>query len=233
MSTAHQFVPTILREYDIRGVVGETLHARDAHAVGLAFGTAVRGGGGRTVSVGYDGRLSSPELEAALVEGLRACGLTVWRIGLGPTPMLYFATTTIPADAGLRVTGCHNPPDQNGFKMMLRGAAFYGEAIQDLARVASAGAFYEDSPGEVVQRPIAGSYVERLVAGLEESGPLGRPLSVAWDAGNGAAGACPWGPCRPRPRRRIVLDVGMHGRVSGRHPDPDLERKRREADATG
>src|SRR5262245_1927141 len=228
MSTAHQFVPTILREYDIRGVVGETLHARDAHAVGLAFGTAVRGGGGRTVSVGYDGRLSSPELEAALVEGLRACGLTVWRIGLGPTPMLYFATTTIPADAGIMVTGSHNPPDQNGFKMMLRGAAFYGEAIQNLARVASAGAFHEDSPGEVVQRPIAGSYVERLVAGLEESGPLGRPLSVAWDAGNGAAGGGLAEPDGRLPGPHVLLDGDIDGRFPAHHPDPTVERNLRQ-----
>ena len=228
MSTAHQFAPTILREYDIRGVVGETLHARDAHAVGLAFGTAVRGGGGRTVSVGYDGRLSSPELEAALVEGLRACGLTVWRIGLGPTPMLYFATTTIPADAGIMVTGSHNPPDQNGFKMMLRGAAFYGEAIQNLARVASAGAFHEDSPGEVVQRPIAGSYVERLVAGLEESGPLGRPLSVAWDAGNGAAGAVLSDLIGRLPGRHMLLNGDIDGRFPAHHPDPTVERNLRQ-----
>jgi len=228
MSTAHQFAPTILREYDIRGVVGETLHARDAHAVGLAFGTAVRGGGGRTVSVGYDGRLSSPELEAALVEGLRACGLSVWRIGLGPTPMLYFATTTIPADAGIMVTGSHNPPDQNGFKMMLRGAAFYGEAIQNLARVASAGAFHEDSPGEVVQRPIAGSYVERLVAGLEESGPLGRPLSVAWDAGNGAAGAVLSDLIGRLPGRHMLLNGDIDGRFPAHHPDPTVERNLRQ-----
>jgi len=228
MSTAHQFAPTILREYDIRGVVGETLHARDAHAVGLAFGTAVRGGGGRTVSVGYDGRLSSPELEAALVEGLRACGLTVWRIGLGPTPMLYFATTTIPADAGIMVTGSHNPPDQNGFKMMLRGAAFYGEAIQNLARVASAGAFHEDSPGEVVQRPIAGSYVERLVAGLEESGPLGRPLSVAWDAGNGAAGAVLSDLIGRLPGRHMLLNGDIDGRFPAHHPDPTVEKNLRQ-----
>jgi hypothetical protein len=132
----HRFDPTILREYDIRGIVGQTLAARDAYAVGRAFGTVVRRGGGRAVCVGYDGRLTSPELESALVEGLRACGLTAWRIGLGPTPMLYYATTTLMADAGIMVTGSHNPPEHNGFKMMLGRAAFYGPAIQELGRIA-------------------------------------------------------------------------------------------------
>src|SRR5262249_14559606 len=144
VSPGHRFDPTILREYDIRGIVGDTLVARDADAVGRAFGTVVRRAGGRTACVGYDGRLTSPALEAALVEGLRACGLAVWRIGLGPTPMLYYATTTLAADAGIMVTGSHNPPDHNGFKMMLRRSAFHGAAIQELGRIAAAGA-YEDS----------------------------------------------------------------------------------------
>ena len=88
MTTKHRIHPTILREYDIRGVVGETLGAGDAYAVGRAFGTIVRRGDGKTVCVGYDGRLTSPELEVAVVQGLRDCGLLVWRVGLGPTPML-------------------------------------------------------------------------------------------------------------------------------------------------
>ena len=223
MKAAHRFDPTILREYDIRGVVGETLSPGDAHAVGLAFGTVVRQSGGRTVCVGYDGRLSSPELEAALVEGLKACGLTVWRIGLGPTPMLYFATTTLPADAGIMVTGSHNPPDHNGFKMMLGRSAFYGEAIQNLARVASAGAVHEGQPGQVVQRPVADSYVERLTAGSEESGPLGRPLSVAWDAGNGAAGDVLSDLIGRLPGRHMLLNGTIDGRFPSHHPDPTVE----------
>ena len=93
----HRFDPTILREYDIRGVVGQTLSVADARALGRGFGTSLRRAGGAKACVGYDGRLSSPELEAALVEGLSACGPTVLRVGRGPTPMLYFAAVTLEA----------------------------------------------------------------------------------------------------------------------------------------
>src|SRR4051812_39050750 len=126
MSSAHRFDPTLLREYDIRGIVGSTLTTADAQAVGRAFGTVVRRGGGSRVCVGYDGRLSSPELEESLVAGLVAAGIQVERIGLGPTPMLYFAVRHREADGGLMITGSHNPPEYNGIKMMLGKAPFFG-----------------------------------------------------------------------------------------------------------
>jgi phosphomannomutase len=223
VSPAHRFNPTILREYDIRGTVGRTLTATDADAVGRAFGTVVRRSGGRTVCVGYDGRLTSPELEAALVDGLRACGLTVWRVGLGPTPMLYYATTTLAADAGIMVTGSHNPPDHNGFKMMLGRAAFYGPAIQELGRIASAGAYEESQPGEIVERSVFDSYVDRLAAGLNDGGAVGRPLTVAWDAGNGAAGCVLPDLVRRLPGRHILLNEAVDGRFPAHHPDPTVE----------
>ena len=104
-AATHRFDPTILREYDVRGIVGQTLSADDARVLGRAFGTRVRRAGGVSVCLGYDGRLSSPELEAAVAEGLRACGLEVIRIGLGPTPMLYFSVLTLKADGGIMITG--------------------------------------------------------------------------------------------------------------------------------
>ena len=123
---AHRFDPAILREYDIRGIVGTNLSAADALALGRAFAATLgEKGGGRRVAVGYDGRLTSPALEAALVEGLAAEGADVVRIGRGPTPMLYFAAATLGVDAGVMVTGSHNPPDHNGFKMVLGGTPFY------------------------------------------------------------------------------------------------------------
>src|SRR4051812_1831470 len=124
--TAHRFEPTTLREYDIRGIVGTTLSADDARALGRAFGTMIREAGGKSVAVGYDGRLSSPMLEAALVEGLVSTGLVAKRVGLGATPMLYYAVYRLDCDAGIQVTGSHNPPDYNGFKMMLGKAPVYG-----------------------------------------------------------------------------------------------------------
>src|SRR4051794_35993844 len=137
----HDFDPTCLREYDVRGVVGETLSERDARALGRAFGTVLRQGGGKRIAVGYDGRLSSPQLEEALVDGLVACGLEVVRVGLGPTPMLYYAVHKLKADAGIQVTGSHNPPHYNGFKMMLGHGPFYGQQILDLGKLAASGKF--------------------------------------------------------------------------------------------
>src|SRR5215472_3685052 len=117
----HRFDPTILREYDIRGIVGQTLSNADAQAIGRAYAVALSKAGGRRVAVGYDGRLTSPELEAALVDGLAAEGADVVRIGRGPTPMLYYAGGTVGVDAGVMVAGSHNPPDHNGFKFVFRG----------------------------------------------------------------------------------------------------------------
>jgi len=129
---SHRFDPTILREYDIRGIVGETLHPADARAIGGAFAAALIAEGGRSVAVGYDGRLTSPALHAALVEGLTEAGADVVSIGCGPTPMLYYAAATLGVGGGIMVTGSHNPPDYNGFKLTLGGRPFYGAAIRRL-----------------------------------------------------------------------------------------------------
>src|SRR5258708_11196654 len=133
-----RFDPTILREYDIRGIVGKSLFVADARALGRAFAATLANAGGKRAAVGYDGRLSSPEFEAALVDGLAEGGTDVVRIGRGPTPMLYFAAATLGVDGGVMVTGSHNPPDHNGFKIVLGGKPFFGEAIQKLGAMALA-----------------------------------------------------------------------------------------------
>src|SRR5262249_45647629 len=132
----HRFDPTILREYDIRGIVGETLSDADARAIGRAYARILAEAGGRRAAVGYDGRLTSPALEAALADGLLSESIDVVRIGCGPTPMLYYAAATLGVDAGVMVTGSHNPPDHNGFKFVFQGKPFYGAAIQQLGKVA-------------------------------------------------------------------------------------------------
>src|SRR5437868_2311713 len=159
----HRFEPTILREYDIRGIVGKTLFPADAHAIGRAFAATMAGTGGHRIAVGYDGRLTSPELEAALVEGLAKGGGDVTRIGRGPTPMLYFAAATLPVDGGIMVTGSHNPPDHNGFKFVLGGKAFYGEAIQKLGRTAEALGAADKPRGKVGEHSVFDDYVARLL----------------------------------------------------------------------
>ena len=179
-------------------------------------------GGGKQVCVGYDGRLSSPELEAAVIDGLRDCGLDVWRAGLGPTPLLYFATLTQGAAGGIMITGSHNPPDQNGFKMMLGKAAFYGESIQDLGRMAAAADYAAGPRGAVLERALIDAYVERLAAGLTDSGPPPRPLTVAWDAGNGAAGEAMAALTKRLPGRHYLLNEKIDGRFPSHHPDPTV-----------
>jgi phosphomannomutase len=214
----HRFDPTILREYDVRGVVGQTLTAADAHALGRAFGTIVKRGGGDTVCVGYDGRLSSPELEAALVDGLVAAGQHVFRIGRGPTPMLYYAVRTAEAGGGIMITGSHNPPDYNGFKMMLGKSSFYGAAIQELGRIAAAGD-YAEGAGAAEDRPVLDAYVARLAKDFE-GGP--HTLKVAWDAGNGAAGEVMAALTKRLPGEHLLLNETIDGTFPAHHPDPTV-----------
>jgi phosphomannomutase len=213
----HRFDPTILREYDIRGLVGKTLFPADARALGRAYGAELRRAGGRSVAVGYDGRLSSPEMEAALVEGLAASGLEVRRIGLGPTPMLYFAVFHLPADGGVMVTGSHNPPDYNGFKMMLGHASVHGQAIRRLGEIAAAGDF-ESGAGSVRETPVLDAYVERLAADYRGT----RELKVGWDPGNGAAGQVVVDLTKRLPGRHLVINERVDGTFPAHHPDPTV-----------
>ena len=217
MSEAHRFHSTVLREYDIRGVVGETLTEADLRAVGRAFGSVVVRGGGSRVCVGYDGRLSSPALEAALVEGLVACGLTVERVGLGPTPMLYYATREHGADGGVMITGSHNPPNYNGIKMMLGKRPFYGQDIQNLATLAAA-ADYVEGTGRAVTIDVRAAYVERLARDYTGK----RPLKVAWDAGNGATAEIMRRLTAVLPGEHILLFDTIDGTFPNHHPDPTV-----------
>jgi phosphomannomutase len=214
----HRFDPTILREYDIRGVVGDTLSAADARAIGNAFAAIIAEGGGKTCATGYDGRLSSPELERALVEGLAEGGVDVLRVGLGPTPMLYYAAATEAVDGGVMVTGSHNPPEYNGFKLVLGGKAFYGAAIKRLGEVAAAGPAPGGRRGHVESRALAERYVARLLADYDGE----HPLAVAWDPGNGATGAVVEALTRALPGRHVVINAAIDGRFPAHHPDPTI-----------
>lgn len=219
MTASHKFHSTVLREYDIRGIVGDTLTEADATAVGRAFGTVVARGGGKTVCVGYDGRTSSPVLEQALVDGLKAAGMHVVRVGLGPTPMLYFATRDREADAGVMITGSHNPPEYNGIKMMLGKGPFYGAMIQELGTIAAAGAFASgEGSDETVD--VQDAYVDRMLRDYD--GP--RDLKVAWDAGNGSTGEILRRLVARLPGEHIVLFDEIDGTFPNHHPDPTVEK---------
>ncbi|MGH7060008.1 MAG: phosphoglucomutase/phosphomannomutase PgmG [Stellaceae bacterium] len=213
----HRFDPTILREYDIRGIVGTTLSAADAQALGRVFAQTL-GAAGRRVAVGYDGRLTSPELEVALVDGLAAGGADVVRIGLGPTPMLYFAAATLGVDGGVMVTGSHNPPDHNGFKLVLGGKPFYGEAIQELGHRALALGATAGPRGQLEERSIFADYVARLA---QDRGS-GRALKVAWDCGNGATGEVVAALVKRLPGTHTLLNEAIDGTFPAHHPDPTV-----------
>ena len=220
----YQFHPTVLREYDIRGIIGETLGTDDARAIGRAFATLLREAGGTTVAVGYDGRVSSPMLEHALIEGLTASGCNVVRVGMGPTPMLYYAeASSEEVDGGIQITGSHNPPNYNGFKMVFQGRPFFGSDIQKLGELAAKGSFASGT-GSVTSRDILGEYVERLLEGLAGIDPASlSELKVGWDAGNGAAGPALEALAARLPGEHHLLFTDVDGHFPNHHPDPTVE----------
>jgi phosphomannomutase len=218
----HRFDPTILREYDIRGIVGTTLFPADAHAVGRLFATVLAEAGGHRAAVGYDGRLTSPEFEAALVAGLAEGGADVVRIGRGPTPMLYYAAATPGdyggVDGGIMVTGSHNPPDHNGFKIVLGGKPFFGDAIQKLGQMALALGPAAGARGRVEEHSVFDAYVQRLAKDYDGT----RPLKVAWDCGNGATGDVVTALVQRLPGHHILLNETIDGTFPAHHPDPTV-----------
>ncbi|EKM98658.1 MULTISPECIES: phosphoglucomutase/phosphomannomutase PgmG [unclassified Acidocella] len=218
MSFSHKFPASSLREYDIRGIVGETLGEADAFAIGRVFGSIVAEAGGKKVAVGRDGRLSSPKLSAALIEGLVASGMEVIDIGQGPTPMLYFASFTQPADGAVMVTGSHNPPNYNGFKMMLKNKPFFGAQIQDLGARAAEGKVVAQAKGSVVEKDISEAYIARLLQDWDGK----KTLKIVWDNGNGAAGDVLTRLVEKLPGKHIVLNGKVDGNFPAHHPDPTV-----------
>ncbi len=213
--------PSILRAYDIRGVVGETLTLEAVEAIGRGFASMVleaTGGASARVATGMDGRLSSPGLEEALSRGLAAGGVDVLRVGMGPTPMLYFAVAELGLDGGIMVTGSHNPPDYNGLKMMLKGGPFFGDQILELGRRAEEGAADSEAPGRLIDHELRAAYVDRLVKDAD----LARPLRIVWDAGNGAAGVVLGDLVARLPGEHTVLFGEVDGSFPNHHPDPTV-----------
>lgn len=217
MTFAHEFHPSVLREYDIRGVVDETLFVEDARAVGRLFGTAVRRNGGARVCVGRDGRLSSPLMEAALIDGLTSAGVNVERIGRGPTPMLYYAVFASESDGGVMVTGSHNPPTHNGFKMMLGKKPFFGADIKNFAAMAAAGDV-ESGSGATESNEIFASYIKRLLQDYHGS----RSLKAVWDPGNGAGAEAVTELVKELPGQHTVINGVIDGLFPAHHPDPTV-----------
>ncbi|MDB5774651.1 MAG: Phosphomannomutase [Herbaspirillum sp.] len=225
--------PTIFKAYDIRGILDQTLDAEVARQIGLAFGSAVRAKGERTVVIGRDGRLSGPALSAALSDGLRAAGVDVIDLGMVATPMVYFGTHILDAKSGVMVTGSHNPPDYNGFKLVLAGEAIYGDTILALYQAIVAQNF-SSGAGSYRTDDIRSRYIERMIADVR----LARPMKIAIDCGNGVAGAFAGELYRALGCEVIELFCDVDGNFPNHHPDPahpenlqDLIRCLQETDA--
>ena len=206
----------IFREYDIRGVVGSDLDAGAADAVGRAFGTYLAGRGGRRVAIGHDNRISSRALYDAVVGGVAGTGCDVVKIGLAVTPMLYFAVQHFGVDGGVMVTASHNPPEFNGFKLAHGTGTLYGEQIQEIRRIAEAGAFHRGA-GAAEEREILPAYAAMLRDRIRLEP---RRLRVVADCGNGTAGAFV-----PEILRQWEVDViplycDLDPTFPHHHPDP-------------
>ncbi len=213
--TNHIFHSSILRAYDIRGIVDETLSLADAWSIGLSFATCLEERGhGSHVVVGRDGRLSSMALATALCDGLVAGGARVSNIGCGPTPMLYYANILLRADGAIQVTGSHNPPTHNGFKMVMNGDVFFGEDIRELGIISASGP-KEKSGGSLKMTPIFKSYINRLVAGANTGN-----YHVIWDCGNGASGPATKAATNEISGTHTVLFGDIDGRFPNHHPNP-------------
>lgn len=209
--------PGIFRAYDIRGIVGSNLDPAVAEAIGQAVGSVMQAQDLSDIVVGRDGRLSGPELADGLIRGLRRAGRNVIDIGMVPTPVAYFAAYHLHAGSSVAVTGSHNPPDYNGFKIVVGGETLSGEAITDLYERIRDGRLHEGAvPGSVQQRDVSNDYVQRIADDVQ----LDRPLKVVVDAGNGVAGDI-----APRLLEAIGAEViplycDVDGTFPNHHPDP-------------
>ena len=208
--------PEIFREYDIRGVVGKTLSPEVVFVIGKAIGSEAYSRGEQSVVVGRDGRLSSPKLHKALVDGLLSSGRDVIDLGMVPTPLVYFGTHTLGSRSGVMLTGSHNPPEHNGLKVVLAGETLYGKQIEDLLkRVQTQDLF--NGKGNLSQSDIEQSYLEKLLGDIT----LDKPLKVAVDCGNGVTGNFV-----PKMLQALGCEViGLYTEVDGNfpnhHPDPN------------
>ena len=207
--------PEIFKAYDIRGIVGRTLTPAIVRDVGRALGTLAREHRRDTIAIGRDGRLSGPELSAALSDGIRAAGANVIDVGMVATPMTYFAAHALGTGCSTMVTGSHNPPEYNGLKMVIDDATLSGEDIQQLRRRIERGDF-ASGEGSYRTHDIATTYIDRIVSDVR----LARRLAIAVDAGNGVAGAYAPALFRRLGCHVVEMYCDVDGTFPNHHPDP-------------
>lgn len=214
--------PIIFREYDIRGNYGTDLTDESAKRIGLAFGAEVKALNGRCVAVGYDGRLSSPALRDNLIQGLRLSGCDVIDIGLGPTPLLYYASYHLDTFAAIMITGSHNEGTVNGFKLMMDKKPFCGQQIQGLyARIQKQDLPQQDL-GSLSYRDVKDAYLEFLQMDYFAHYTSQSDLKIAWDPGNGAAGEIVAKLLPHLPGTHVLINQEIDGTFPNHHPDPTV-----------
>jgi len=207
----------IFKAYDIRGIVGKTLTPEIVEAIGQAIGSEATARRQSQVVIGYDGRLSGPELAAALARGIQKSGIHVIDIGMVATPMVYFAAYHLGTNCGVMVTGSHNPPDYNGLKMVLGGETLSGEAIQGLRQRIELGDLFKGA-GSYSKQSIAQAYIDRITSDVK----LARPMKIAVDCGNGVAGAYAGKLFRALGCEVNELFCEVDGTFPNHHPDPSV-----------
>lgn len=218
----HKFHPHILRKYDIRGTIGDTLSEEDAYYIGLSYATIIlKNAINGRVAIGYDGRVSSPSLRNSLVKGINTAGVSVVDIGLCATPELYFATAHLENIAGgIMITGSHNPSNQNGFKIIMDGKPFFDTDILKLGDIAESGSFIINEANEnnelSIYQDISNAYIEMLI----ETHPDIKDLKVIWDTGNGAVGAHLSGLLNRLKGEHKAINIEVDGTFPNHHPNP-------------
>jgi phosphomannomutase / phosphoglucomutase len=211
--------PLIFREYDIRGVADRDLTDELALDLGRAFGTFLRRRGNRRIIVGRDCRISSPRLHTALVRGMLETGVSIVDIGVGPTPMLYFAVFHLDADGGVQITGSHNPPQDNGFKLMSGKATLAGDEVRELRTLIERRDFDLSGRGEHAHFDPLSAYAGYMRGNIQ----LARTdLRFALDAGNGAGGPAALAAMHALGLQPIAMYCDMDGHFPNHHPDPSL-----------
>ncbi len=216
MSNQYPFPHSSFKAYDIRGIVPSALNPEFAKDLGRGLAARAKAAGVTTMVVGRDGRISSPSLAAALQQGMRDGGINTIDVGEVPTPLVYFAAYTLKTGSGVAVTGSHNPPDYNGFKMMMGGGTLHGDAILALRDEVSAGPAHASTPGTGTSVDILTPYLARVLGDIK----LSRPMKIAIDCGNGVAGAV-----APQLFRALGCEVTelfceVDGTFPNHHPDP-------------
>ncbi len=213
----HSFNKNILRAYDIRGVVGESLHYKDAEILGNIFSSILKNN--NKIIVCRDGRLSSPKMAEHLINGLKDSGSSVIDIGVGPSPMLYFAANLLKSDGAIMVTGSHNPSNHNGFKIMKGTVPFYGDDIADIGKRANEGNWTLSPGGSVEEKDLEKKYIESLLK-CSKINVINKNIKVVWDSGNGSAGKVMQKLVNYLPGNHLLLNEKIDGNFPSHHPDP-------------